>query len=131
MKHEPASIARSELARRITERAKGMLNGHAPVIIQTQDELDKAARKIQVGEAPGAIVSTFEILRLAALVPALKRVGNNGAHFVVAPSVAHCGMRRNLISGRIVRQLIEDGLLSWVNESQTAVVLTQRGRGEP
>jgi hypothetical protein len=126
MKYEPASKARHDAALRLMQRVEAITKRTRVEPVPTQDEIDKAERRSREGEAPCALINQFEILALAAAYPSLKRVGNNGAHFVVSPSTHE----KDLISGRAVRQLVELGLLAWVNEAHTAVVLTESGRGE-
>jgi hypothetical protein len=123
MKFDSASMARKSAADSLMRRVEAMTSqALKPRVVPMQDELDKGAR----GEVESrhAITNQFEILVLAAASPALKRIGINGAHFVEAKQTAN----KDLISGRKVRELVELGLLDWVNESRSAVVITDKGR---
>lgn len=75
----------------------------------------------EVRHARRPIVNQFEVMALAATVPALKRIGNNGAQFKPAPRAS-----TTLISGRAVRDLVDAGIMEFGNNAHSFAVLTKK-----
>lgn len=66
-----------------------------------------------------------DALAFARLSPALRRTGRNAKVFVTSPMPASCAA---VVSGAAVRDLVDAGLMRWVNKCKSAAVLTEKGR---
>lgn len=67
-------------------------------------------------------IERLRTMAIAEAYKALKRVGGNGNVFQAAP----VRTRHHNVRGCIVRELVEEGKLAWVNEAKTAAVLAGR-----
>ena len=122
MKHEPASIARSELARRITERAARMVETRTIVRAPGEPEEGQSAldRKREADE--------LWVLLVASKTPALRQTQHGGFNtFFPARSCQHMGETK--IDRRIIQRLVDKGKMRWVNSCRSAAVITDLGRG--
>lgn len=69
-----------------------------------------------------------EALTLARMTPALRRVGKNGKTFVSSPCSPD---RAAIVYAKAVGDLVDAGLMRWVNKCRSAAVLTEEGRHLP
>ena len=131
MKHESVSEARHELAMRITKRAARMVETRVilPFGEPDPERLAESERlRAQADDRQAAINAAKNGM-------ALRRMGNNGSYYKPAPSLS-----RERISGKAVRDLVEEGQLEWLKAPRTGAeraarmvravaVLKERGRG--
>jgi hypothetical protein len=66
-----------------------------------------------------------EAIALARMTPALRRVGKNGKTFVSSPCASGRGA---IVYAKAVDDLVDAGLMRWVNKCRSAAVLTEEGR---
>lgn len=117
MKHEPAADARSDLARRITERAKEASKRVVLEILPMgEPDPDRLARSDQIrAEIDAKRRDVLDSMRGA---PAVRRMGNNGKYYTPAPRVSNV-----MIPGKDVRDLVDEGEMTWINECHSAAKL--------
>lgn len=117
MKHQPATETRSDLARRITERAMRMME--VRVIVPAPGEPDPE-RLANSNRIRAEIDAKNLALNAAKNSAALRRMGNNGKYYRPAPSMSDVR-----VSGVAVRALVAEGELEWVNDCHTAAVVAE------
>jgi hypothetical protein len=124
MKYEPASIARSELARRITARATAAMR-ETKVIVAAPGEPppgQSALDRLQQFDEQRA-------LAVASKCPALRQTNHGGFNMFVAAKHSHCG--DTSVHRHVIQRLVDKQLMEWGNSAHSFAILTQRGRGEP
>lgn len=122
MQHESASKARSELARRITERAARMVETRVVVPAPGEPEQGQSAldRQREAEEQ--------RALFLGHKSPAFRQVthGNFNTFIIVKCPHWHGDTKTDRT---VIQRLVDKGLMEWVNSCHSAAVLTDRGRG--
>ena len=122
MKYESVSEARSELARRVTERAARMIETRTIVAAPGEPLAGRSA-------LDGKQESDDQwVLFVASKCSALRQTQHGGFNtFFPAKSCTYTGETK--IDRRAIQRLIDQGKMRWVNSCHSAAVLTESGRG--
>lgn len=117
LRHESATVARSDAARRVTERAMRMLETVVIVPIPGDPDPDRLANSNRIRAEIDAKRMAMNAANSSA---ALRRLGNNGKYFRPAPRLSDVK-----VSGKAVRSLVDEGELEWVNEAHSAAKVAE------
>ena len=115
MKHEPATIARSDIARRVTERAARMREAGPAVIVPMAGEPEPGRSAIEQRRA----IEEAHALERAAHAKALRAGGQQSNMFYPFPRQERVGD----IHRSTIQRLIDKGKMRWVNSVHSAAVL--------
>jgi hypothetical protein len=122
MKYEPVTIARSELARRVTERSQRIIETREIVPCPGEPAPGRSALDQQHWADEQRAMS------IARRCTSLRQTQHGDYHTFVASKHAHAGDTG--VNRRIIQRLVDKGQMAWINSCHSAVVLTERGRGE-
>ena len=124
VRHQEPSEIRSELARRVTERAARMREPGPPVIVPVAGDPDP--RNMSRTEWR-QFVDDGEALRLASRHRTLRVRQRSTNSFYPFPGGGDTARVADVHRSTIQR-LVDQGKLEWVNSLHTAAVVTERGK---